>query len=122
MKNNCFDIHGNGFHRLQFEETLNGLTENQVDNEQEITVSRVLAFMKKMPEWKFASIRVLGMNSFKRWSDKRRLYWDEVKFTIGRKPFLDLYPPVQICVISKKDCNLKQWKIVHPDKYVEQFI
>lgn len=117
---NCFDIYGNGQHRMEFEDTLKGL--KKIDNEDEITVARVLSFLKKMQKWSFGAIRVLGMNSFKRYEAKRGLYWDEIKFTVGRKPFLDLYPPVQICIICKQSCNLRKWEIVYPQKYAEQYI
>ena len=117
---NCFDIHGNGEHMMEFQDTVEKI--NEIDDAQEVTVARVISFLKKMRTWSYSAIRVLGMNSFKRDLEERGLYWDEIKFSIGKKPFLDLYPPVQICVISKQNCNLRQWQIVYPNKYAEQYI
>ena len=90
-ENNCFDIHGNGEYRMEFEHTFDELKKVEKDVN-EITVARVISFLRKMQKWSYSAIRVLGMNSFKRYETKRGLYWDEVNLLLVENLFLIYIP------------------------------
>lgn len=119
LDDNCWDLHGNGNHRLEFEEICNVIIKAGITTKERLLVAQVIEYFKKKMTFKYDSIRILGMNSiarnnaafafripFKREDDKR---------------YFDLYPPVQICLLTKKSLSLKNFLVVYPVEYLETY-
>lgn len=79
-----------------------------------LTVSKVIAFLKKHTPFNYEAIRVSG--HFSVINDKYRY---KLNFETNKPQYLDLLPPYQICIFKQDGLDLRDYKIVYPDDLVE---
>lgn len=108
----CLDLHGNTERIEMFREILNILKDKFGGY---FTVSRVIEYLKKRTDFlkRFEGIRVSGINI--------KSQTERVSFVEGKKWYLDLYPPIQICLFRKDSLNLSTGEIIYPEKYCEGY-
>ena len=114
----CWDLHGNGSHRLQFETICKQMIKEGIANPDSILVPNVIAFLKKIRKFPFKAIRALGMGSISLNQTEGSIVF-KMKFIESNKSFLDLRPPIQLCLLEKRALSLKDYLIVFPEQYVE---
>ena len=118
---NCYDLVGNIEHLKDFRSII-ALTEQEglVDNG--TTVRRILTFMKDRGLFKHSSVRASAINSINDVEDNKD-FTLRVKFIEHKKSsaYLDVIPPIQICIFDCSKVALKNYKIVFPDYYVEGY-
>lgn len=85
-----------------------------------LTVPNVIEFLKKSGGMKYNSIRALGINSFSE-KYRRKYYPNVLKFEVNLPAYLDLYPPVQLCLINKTALSLSNYRVVYPEYYSETY-
>ena len=114
----CWDLHSEGAHREEFIKALSLLSESGIAEESEITVAQVIEYAKLNGFFNHEAIRVHGINSAKMCNEfdvGARLLFS----TTNRIAYYDLYPAVQICLITKKSLSLRNYLIVWPEMYVQ---
>jgi hypothetical protein len=116
----CWDLHGNGAHLQEFEYICYEIIDSGISATDKLLVPEVIEFLKRKGIFKYKAIRALGVDSVTNWS-KVPVELLKVRFKAGLKSYLDLRPPVQICLIEKKALYLRGFRIVYPDDYVEEY-
>ena len=119
---NCFDLVGDTDHMNYFTDSLNYLKDQSlIDNK--TTFARVLSFIKsKIPGFKFQAVRVYGIKSISDHNEDYAKFRHRIMFEPAKPQYLDYKPPIQICIFEKSGLNLRNFKIVHPDEYIENYI
>lgn len=115
LDENCWDLHGNGAHRLEFEEICKELISKRIFEESRLIVPKLIMYLKKNNIFVYSSIRALGSGGGI--ADPLLKY--RIKFKNYDKTFLDLRPPVQICLLEKQALSLSGYSIVYPEHYIE---
>ncbi len=83
------------------------------------TVARVIAYLKMFTKnFNYDAIRVYGIES----KSQSSSYHSSLSFEDDKKQYLDLKPAIQICIYDKFKLDLKNYKIVFPDEYIEGFV
>ncbi len=86
------------------------------------TVSRVINFMKgEFDSFIYEAIRVYGINSISPKNPNSAEYSDRFLFEINKSQYLDALPAVQLCLFTKQSLNLRNYKIVYPEHYREDY-
>ena len=111
----CFDLHGNLEHLNNFNEISDALEKEGLINKS-TTVAWVIQYLKLNADLdkRYDGIRVYGHNS------KSRHKTIKMLFRQGRNSnqYLELAPPVQLCLFRKDSFNLQSGVIVYPSHYV----
>lgn len=114
----CWDLQGNGLHRLEFECICNELVNSGITNKESLLVPQVIEYFKKRGKFYYDSIRALGINSIRSKLNDNTVIFRMI-FKKDNIAYLDLKPPVQVCLIQKKALSLQSYKIVYPKDYSE---
>jgi hypothetical protein len=115
---NCFNLVDNPEHINLFIKAIELMREKNLFSTN-TTVSRVINFLKNdLKFFKYHATRVYGVNSKKRES----AYHVFLNFKAGDYQYLDLRPAIQICFYEKNSLNLRNYKIVYPDKYIDDIL
>ncbi len=115
----CLDLVGHPEHLLLFRNIVKVMEADKLVVEK-TTVARVIEFMKrKLSTFTYEAIRAHGINTVSCYSYPELV--NRLKFEHADKKihYLDLTPPIQICIIKKKGLNLKNYKIIHPEYYID---
>lgn len=117
----CLDLVGDMSHVRQFKEAVHVLKINKkITNE--TTVSRVIRFMQgEFESFTFEAIRIYGINSISNTHPKSKSFSARYLFEINKSHYFDALPAVQFCFFSKTALNLRNYKIVYPDHYREDY-
>lgn len=116
-ENLCFDLHDNPDHRIIYRDAIEYMKKKGAYNKS-TTVSRVISFLRnKLKTFDFEATRVYGINS-RRIDSKHSL---TMPFKREGYQYLDLIPPIQICFYTKKSLNLREYQIIYPDMYNDDF-
>lgn len=116
----CFDLHGNGNHRNEFKAVCNEMINAGMTTRENLLVPQVIEFLKRKNLFKYEAIRALGTNSVSgTLTDSYIIY--RLRFVRKSSTFMDLQPPVQICLLSKTALSLQNYKVVYPDEFVENY-
>ena len=117
----CFDLVGEPKHSEDFDNCLNYLVEHKILVLREVTVAKVLQYMKKyVTTFNYKAVRVYGINSVSA-KDSRR-----INFIIPdpQHPkslqYLDMRPAIQLCLFEKRSLSLNDFHIVYPPKYCSE--
>ena len=83
------------------------------------TVKRLIHFLKdELNNFKFNSIRAFGLRS--------KNYNSQFSFTMNfeenRVQYLDLKPAIQICFYSKTALNLRNYTLIYPPEYTDDYL
>lgn len=120
IDNTCWDLHGNGKHLVEFKKTCDEIIKARVTTKDKLTVPMVIEFLKSSSKFKYLAIRALGTSSIS--SSTSNIFTFHVPFEYGNKPYLDIYPPIQVCLIQKNALNLRNYVVIYPDHHVEHYI
>lgn len=83
------------------------------------TVSRVISFLKSnIQTFSYEASRAYGVNS----KSPNSKYSSTMQFKVYGNQYLDLIPPIQICFYKKNGLSLREYKIIYPDKYLEDIV
>ncbi|MDM1043136.1 MULTISPECIES: hypothetical protein [Empedobacter] len=115
---NCFDLVGNTEHLEMFKNTYDLMKKEGLINEK-TTVKRLIHYLKDdLKKFNYDAIRVYGIRS--------KNYNSRFNFTLNfenEKPsYLDFNPAIQICFYRKNSLNLRNYKIVYPDEYIDGYL
>ena len=115
----CWDLHGNGRHRLELKAICDEMISKKVDGMNGLTIPNIIEFFKEKRKFAYKAIRALGTQSI---GNSHEEFILRLPFTNQKPsylaPYLDFYPPVQICLVDKKALSLINYRIVHPSHYV----
>ncbi|HAH54215.1 MAG TPA: hypothetical protein DCM02_02730 [Flavobacterium sp.] len=116
----CFDLVSNTDHLLMLHNTFELMKSKGLANSN-TTVSRVIEYLKTdLKIFNFSASRASGVNSKSVSSNfSSHLIFDNKK---GKLKYLDLKPAIQLCFYSKSSLNLRNYKIVFPDQYIDGFL
>ncbi len=114
----CCDLVGNTEHLLMFYNTYK-LLESKGIADETTTVKRLIHYLKDdIKVFNFEAIRVHGIRS-KNYNSSFGL---TLNFENKKPSYLDFIPAIQICLYSKKSLNLRNYKIVYPDNYIDGYL
>jgi len=117
----CFDLVGETEHMLEFESIIELLKKkNLITNN--TTVSRILSFIRDVIDFKYEAIRVYGINSISNKKEENKDYIFQIPFVKKGYQYLDYKPLIQICIFEKNGLNLRESRIVYPDKYIDDYV
>lgn len=120
LDSTCLDLHGNGLHRNEFKAVCQEMINAKISTRETLLIPQVIEFLKKKGLFKYAAIRALGLNSISgTLQDSYIIY--RLRFIRKSSSSMDLQPPVQVCLINKAALSLQNYRIVHPDEYVENY-
>ncbi len=121
MDATCWDLHGDGMHRIEFADICEQLIEANLSTRNELLVPDVIEYVKQKGFFEYTSIRALGVNSIRdRFANKDYVF--RVPFKKNQAQFLDVIPPVQICLLMKNALNLRDYRIVFPEHYTDVYV
>jgi hypothetical protein len=87
------------------------------------TVSRVIRFMKEqMKCFDYDAMRVHGLNSISSNGTPNKKFIKRLKFETDKGQVLDLLPAVQVCIYTKTGLGLRNYSVVYPDHYREDYV
>lgn len=113
----CFDLVGNTEHLELFYDTFEFLKSKGLANEG-TRVKRIIEYLRNSVKiFKFSAIRVYGIRS----KDYRSRFSYTQIFEKNKSQYLDVKPAIQICFYSKTSLNLRDFKIVYPEEYIEGY-
>lgn len=118
LDNTCWDLHGNGQHRIDFKNICEEMILQTYITKENLNVPKVIEFLKARGAFEkmgFKSIRAMGVNSLG--VDN---YIFRLPFVSYNKSYLDVFPPVQICLFNKKSLSLHDYKIIYPQEYASE--
>ena len=87
-------------------------------DEKNNTVRRIIEFLKNNKLFPYEAVRAEGKLSKKRESEFSNI----ISFNWNKPQYLDLDPAVQICFVGKDTSNRKNFKIVYPPEYCEDYV
>jgi len=113
----CFDLVGNTEHILEFAKAIKLMKEKGLYNDQ-TTVARIIYHLKDVLKmFNYEASRVYGVKS-KLLNSK---FSACINFLPSKPQYLDILPAIQICFYKKKSLNLRNYKIVFPDEYIDGY-
>jgi hypothetical protein len=116
----CLDLHGNGGHRNEFQSVCQEIINAGISTKDNLLIPQVIEFLKRKGLFNYEAIRALGTNSIKgTLTDNYIIY--RLRFVRTSVTYMDLQPPVQVCLIHKTALSLQNYRIVYPDEYVENY-
>ena len=114
----CYDLVGNTEHIKQFGDTYEFLKAKGLANKN-TTVARIIHYLKdEVKTLKYSAIRASGIKSKNYNSD----FSFSLQFEKEKPTYLDLKPAIQICFFSKKSLNLRNYKIIYPPVYSDDYL
>ena len=115
---NCFDLVGNTKHLEDFGNSIDFMKSKGLITSK-TTVSRVLKFMQDNDLFlNYKAIRAYGINS------KRRDYQPNYRLVFEPEKsfqYLPYKPEIQLCLLKLPDLNFREYRIVYPDIYNQDY-
>jgi hypothetical protein len=119
---NCWDLHNEGEHRQEFIDTLDYMVRSKiVSDPNTVTVAQVIMYIRRKGFFNHDGIRVLGVNSAGRTDDFSKV-GARLLFNRKKNAYYDLFPAIQICLLNKTSCSLRDYVIVWPEKYCAESV
>nr|DAN18518.1 MAG TPA: hypothetical protein [Bacteriophage sp.] len=111
-----FDLVGNTSHILEFKKYAQAIQE--IYPEQKLTVPFIIEHMKKRSKFIYRAIRAnpIGCTNGDEYLKTQRMY-----FIRKNSAYLDMTPPIQICIIDKSFVNNNSFKIIYPEEYCTNY-
>lgn len=114
----CWDLHGNGNHRLEFESICVEIVKSGLSTKEKLLVPQVIEFFKRKGSFLYSAIRALGMHSISsRFTDDYVIF--RMNFVKHNPAYLDVHPAVQLCLLNKNSLSLRKYKVIYPAEYSE---
>lgn len=117
---NLFDLAGDTTHMLQFSDAID-LMKKQGLIKKRTTVSRVLHFMRK----KIKVLKCDAIRAYSATSISNKMYPDHIYrllFEQRLEHTIDYKPPFQICIFDQGKMFLKDFRIIFPEEYSNNYI
>ncbi|CAM4366697.1 hypothetical protein EWU23_09690 [Cytophagaceae bacterium 50C-KIRBA] len=104
----CFDLVGWTEHLNQFKQAVDLMNEmGLIDSN--VTVRRVIEYIKnKTQSFNYQAIRACGVLTR---SEKSEMFF-QMKFNVKKVPYLDLTPPIQLCLFDKGSLNFRNYEVI----------
>ena len=116
----CFDLVGNTAHMSLFHAAVSLMKENELINKK-TTVARVIHHMRFISKvLKCQAIRVFGVYSISQHLYPEHIY--RMLFEHNKIHYLDFKPPIQICIFNKTGLKTKNYHIIFPDEYNNNYV
>jgi hypothetical protein len=110
----CFNLADNESHLAQLRQAASLLRSKGIP-ENQITVGNAMQFLKdKIDSFNYDGVRAKGERV--RLSSSK--YSNPLFYTPGGNPYIDLNPPIQICLFTKKSLGQKNYRVIFPEEYV----
>ncbi len=114
----CCDLVGTTAHLQMFYDTYELMKSKGLANSN-TKVKRLIHYLKNdIKKFNFQAIRAYGIRS--------KTYNSRFSFNLNfedRSPaYMDLLPAIQICFYSKTSLNLRNYRIVFPDEYIDGYV
>lgn len=114
----CCDLVGNTEHLLMFQDSYEFLKSKGLVDEK-TKVKRLMEYLKTdIKVFTFDAIRVYGIRS--------KNYISRFSFNLNfedrNQCYMDFKPAIQICFYTKNSLNLRNYRIVFPDEYIEGYL
>jgi len=116
----CFNLIDNPEHFDMFNKTKSLMTEKGLYVPNKTTVARIIEYIKNtLKIFKYDAVRVYGINS-KSFSSpySNRTLFD----TNHNTKYLDSLPAIQICFYTKTSLGLRDFKLIYPAEYSEDYL
>lgn len=117
----CFDLHGNMEHLSTFGEVFELLKTKKYYGDQTITVALVIEFIKKTTDFQFEAIRAYGIDSINKNILSNKQFLFRLPFETRLPAYLDFKPALQICLLQKNSLNFRDFKVVFPELYINNY-
>lgn len=119
LNEKCLDLHDNPEHMKMFSSTIQLMEEKELFKENQTTIGRVIEFLKQTIQFDYEAIRANGVNSISQQSS----FSKRTPFKLGKNhQYWDATPAIQICFIKKDGLNRKEFKIVYPLEYCQDYV
>lgn len=106
---------------LQFSEGIAFLKQKELINEK-TTFAAVFNFIRsKIPQFNYQAVRVYGINSISEYKSDLK-FKHRLLFEVSKPQYIDIKPAIQICIFKSNGLNLRNYRIVHPDEYVQDYV
>lgn len=115
-KQKIFDLYSNYEHKDLFVKTIEMMKYYGLFIENQTCISRVIDFLISKKLFPYDAIKIDGILSKGNSSSKYNFH---VICSSNRPSYVDLIPAVQICFRKKDVLNLKDYKIIFPEKYIQ---
>jgi len=121
---NCFDLVGDTGHMTIFSDAVDEISRRGLKNGK-TTVPRILQFLKDDAKvFHFDATRAVGFTSIS--PEKNPQYIKRLLFELPKQGktehYMDYKPPIQICFYRKDSMQLKGYKIIYPDEYIDGYV
>ncbi len=112
---NCFDLIDNIEHKEQLDQAAQMMAAKGIPKHQ-ITVGNIIQFLRdrNFKSFEYKGVRAIGNRV--RAADSP--FSKTLKFTANHHAYIDLRPPVQICLFTKKSLGFRHFRIIFPEDYV----
>jgi hypothetical protein len=116
----CFNLIDNYEHLRMYNDTIKIMEDNSIFNSDKTTVSRIIEYLRNtLRIFKYEAVRVYGVNS----KSFKSFYSNTTIFDVYKpQKYLDSLPAIQVCFYTKQSLNLKNYKIVFPEEYIEGYL
>ena len=111
----CLNLYDNYEHQEIFAHVIENMRSKGLYRDNKTTVARVIKYLRDIKVFKYEATKINGVLSK---GIKNSLH---VKCKANNnKGYVDLIPAVQICFYHKKALDLSGYKIVFPEKYLQE--
>lgn len=116
----CFNLIDNPEHLQLFNDAKKIMQERGLYVANQTTVARMIEYLQNtLKVFKYEAIRVYGVNSksFNSPYSSRTIFDKK-----HNEKYLDSLPAIQICFYSKTSLNLRNFRIIFPDEYNDDYV
>jgi hypothetical protein len=114
----CFNLVDNPEHFQMLRDTICAMEREGLYEKEKTTVARLIYYLKDtIRVFNYHASRINGLNS----RSKNSPYSEIALFNRGDYQYIDLIPTIQVCFYKKGVLNLRNYRIVYPDEYVEGY-
>lgn len=112
----CFDLYGEPEHIALFSSLVEVMIKEGIDEIDNITVPEALYYMRDVVGVlsHYHATRAMGALSI---AGRNIKYTCRMPFELEGKPFLDLLPPIQICIYNLTAMKFTNHHVIYPEKY-----
>lgn len=114
----CWDLYNNIEHKKEFISICKTILENRPNTKGKLQFGDVLNLYRTRNVLEYEAIRVHSQNVVG--NSYEGYYTFRVYFSKKHpEAYLDLMPPIQICLLTKRALNLRNYRVVYPTDYIQ---
>lgn len=113
----CLDLHNDYNHQLEITNIWHKLEKEKKLSTENTTLASVIQFLKQIGAFNYEGIRFSGINSVGERNTLKK-YRSRIPVTnsnplsVSQKKYLDLCPPIQVCLLSEKSLNFRNYQLI----------